>query len=291
MKAITRKLGQLGVATGTVAAGLVGMASMALAADPVKWQLGLSEPVDPAAVDQIWFHDDILMPLITAISVFVLVLLIWVCIRFNSKANPTPSKTTHHVLLEVAWTMLPILILAALAFPSLRLLYKSDDVSEADMTIKIIGHQWYWEYEYPDDGGFAFDSFIEARTFEEAEEKGVKRLMDVDNAMVVPTGKNVRLVMTSADVIHNWAVSELGVRMDTVPGRLNEEGFIIPEGKEGIYYGFCSELCGKDHAFMPIAVKAVTQAEYAQWVKQAQAEYAALDINNEQPASKLAELD
>ncbi|MDX1739462.1 MAG: cytochrome c oxidase subunit II transmembrane domain-containing protein, partial [Alphaproteobacteria bacterium] len=212
MKAIMRMVVRLGAVTGGLYAALMAVTGLALAADPVDYQLGLSEPVDPAAIDQVWFHNDILMPLITAISVFVLILLIVVCVKFNEKANPKPSKTTHHVLLEIAWTMVPILILAALAFPSLRLLYKSDDISDADMTIKVIGHQWYWSYEYPDDGGFAFDSYLLARTFEEAEKLGVKRLMDVDNPMVVPTGKNIRLVLTSADVIHNWAVSEFGVR-------------------------------------------------------------------------------
>lgn len=289
MEAITRFATGICVKAVLLLGTLMTMAGVANAADPQPYQLGLAEAIDPAAMDQVWFHDDILMPLITVISVFVLVLLIVVVVKFNAKSNPTPSKTTHHVLLEIVWTMAPILILAALAFPSLRLLYKSDDISQADMTIKIIGHQWYWEYEYPDDGGFAFDSFLITKDFDEAKELGVKRLMDVDNQMVVPTGKHIRLIMTSADVIHNWAVSELGVRMDTVPGRLNEEGFIIPEGNEGVYYGFCSELCGKDHAYMPIAVRAVTQAEYDAWVKKAQDEYAALEIN-EQPV-KLAALN
>ncbi len=289
MEAITRFATRLGAMTAMLSTAIFAVAGMAQAADPVDYQLGLSKAIDPAAMDQVWFHDDILMPLITVITVFVLILLIVVVWKFRESKNPTPSKTTHHVLLEIVWTMAPILILAALAFPSLRLLYKSDDISQAEMTIKIIGHQWYWEYEYPDDGGFAFDSFLVTRDFEEAKTLGVKRLMDVDNQMVVPTGKHIRLILTSADVIHNWAVSELGVRMDTVPGRLNEEGFIIPEGKEGVYYGFCSELCGKDHAYMPIAVRAVTQADYDAWVKKAQEEFASLEIN-EQPV-KLAALN
>lgn len=272
-----------------LAAAFLGLSQVsAFAADPQNYQLGLSTPVSPDAVDQIWFHNDLLLPIITIITIFVLILLVYTCWRFSEKRNPTPSKTTHNSLLEVAWTLIPVLILVAIAPFSLRLLYQSDDTSAAEMNIKIIGHQWYWSYEYPDHGDIAFDSLIMARTHEEAEEMGVKRLMDVDQPMVIPTGTEIRLLMTSGDVIHNWAVSEFGIRVDTVPGRLNEESFMVPEGKEGIYYGFCSELCGIDHAFMPIAVKAVSKEDFAKWVEKAKEEFASNDVV--EPTYKVAGL-
>jgi len=256
----------------------LGLTSIAArAADPVNWQLGLSDPVSPVALEQIWFHDNLLMPIIIAVTVLVTVLMAYTCWRFSAKRNPVASKTTHHALLEVAWTLVPILILVGISFPSLRLLYMSDDTTDAEMTLKVTGHQWYWEYAYPDHGDFSFEAFMVP---EDELQEGQKRLMDTDVPVVVPTGTNIRLLLTSGDVIHNWAVSELGVRLDAVPGRLNQAPFMIPEGKEGVYYGFCSELCGKDHAYMPIMVKAVTKAEFEAWVTYAQEEFASNDNNS-----------
>lgn len=263
-------------------AAALGLTSVAArAADPVNWQLGLSDPVTPVAAEQIWFHNQLLMPIITIVTVFVTVLLIYTCWRFSEKRNPVPSKTTHHALLEVAWTLIPILILVGISFPSLRLLYMSDDATDAEMTLKVTGHQWYWEYAYPDHGDFSFEAFMVP---EDELVEGQKRLMDTDMPVVIPTGTKIRMLITSGDVLHNWSLSEFGVRIDAVPGRLNQAPFMVPEGNEGTYYGFCSELCGKDHAYMPIMVKAVSKAEFEEWVKMAQEEFASND-NNSAPSS------
>ena len=281
------------VAAFSALAGLAAGTGEALAAKAEPWQLGLPEPVTPIAEQMAAFHDYWLLPIIAAITVFVLALLLITCFRFRESANPTPSKRTHNSLLEVLWTGIPVLILVVLAFPSLKLLYATDDVADSDMTLKIVGHQWYWEYQYLDEN-FGFDAFLAARTHEEAQEKGVERLMMTDNLVVIPSGIKIRLQMTSADVLHNWSLSDFGVRMDTVPGRLNETWTMVHEGKEGMYYGFCSELCGTDHAYMPIAVKVVTKSEYRDWVADAKQKYAALDPSleeksDETPATETAE--
>lgn len=264
----------------TAAAGAAPVAMIgggqALAAKPQPWQLSLPDPVTPIAEQMQVFHDYWLLPIITVITVFVLALLLYTCWRFRESANPTPSKRTHNSVLEVLWTGIPVIILVVLAFPSLSLLYATDDVTDADMTLKIVGHQWYWEYQYVDEN-FKFDAFLAARTKEEAEEMGVDRLMTTDNLVVLPSDTKIRLQMTSADVLHNWSLSDFGVRADTVPGRLNESWTLIREGEEGMYYGFCSELCGTDHAYMPIAVKVVTKDEYQQWLGEAKEQFAAID--------------
>lgn len=251
--------------------GAVATAGQALAAKAEPWQLGMPEPVTPLARQMVDFHNLWLMPLITIITIFVLVLLIYVCFRFRESANPTPSRTSHHVGLEIAWTAVPALILAVLAVPSLALLYETDRIEDSEMTIKIVGHQWYWEYQYPDHGNFTMSAYVAARTHEEAEELGVERLMATDEVPVLPADTKIRFIMTSADVLHNWSLSDFGVRMDTVPGRLNEAWTLVE--KPGTYYGFCSELCGIDHAFMPIQVKVVPKEEFAAWVAQAQETY------------------
>ena len=256
-----------------LAAGWLALVSTpALAAEPKPWQLNLPHPASPVAELAYDFHT-LLLWLITIITLFVLGLLIYVCVRFRESANPTPSRTTHNSLLEVLWTGIPVLILVAIVFPSMKLLYASDRVEDADMTLKIIGNQWYWSYEYPDHGNFTFDAYIAARTEEEAKELGVARLMDTDNMVVLPVDTKIRLIMTSNDVLHNWSISDFGVRLDTVPGRLNETW--MQATREGTFYGFCSELCGIDHAFMPIAVKIVSKAEFEKWVKEAQEKFAA----------------
>jgi cytochrome c oxidase subunit 2 len=251
-------------------AGVLGTAGRAVAKSE-PWQMGLPEPVTPLARQMAEFHDYWLMPLIIGITIFVLLLLVYVCFRFRESANPVPSKTTHNSMLEVLWTGIPVLILVVLAFPSLALLYESDRVEDADMTVKIIGHQWYWEYQYPDHGNFTMSAYIAARTHEEAEELGVQRLMSTDNVPVLPADTKIRFIMTSSDVLHNWSMSEFGVRMDTVPGRLNEAWTLVEV--PGTYYGFCSELCGIDHAFMPIEVKVVPKEEFEAWVEEAKEQY------------------
>ena len=210
----------------------------------------------------------------TAITVFVLGLMVYVMVRFNAKANPVPSKTSHNTLIEVVWTVIPILILLVIAVPSFRLLY-DQATPEADMTIKVTGYQWYWGYEYPDHSDIAFDALM----LEDDElQPGQPRLLTTDNAVVVPVDTTVRVLVTAADVIHNWAMPAFGVKMDAYPGRLNETWFRA--NKTGIYYGQCSELCGIRHSFMPIMVKVVEKEEFTAWVEQAKVEFASYDEAN-----------
>ena len=234
--------------------------------EPSAWQLNLQGSVTPV-MDAIHGLHKYLLVIITAITLFVLGLLIYVCVRFNAKANPTPSKTTHNTVLEVAWTVVPILILITIAIPSFRLIYFQREIPQADLTIKATGNQWYWSYEYPDQAGISFDSAM--LTDAEAAEKNLPRLLATDNEVVVPTGKIVRLIVTAGDVIHGWTIPSFGAKIDAIPGRLNEEWFKVE--KDGIYYGQCSELCGKDHAFMPIMVRAVPQADFDAWAAKAKA--------------------
>jgi cytochrome c oxidase subunit 2 len=236
-------------------------AALADVGQPSPWQLGLQDAASPVMVDITWFHDFLLW-IITGITAFVLILLLIVIVRFNARANPTPSRTTHNSLLEVAWTILPVVILAAIAIPSFRLLFVQLDVPKPDLTVKATGKQWYWSYNYPDNGNFEFDSLI-------VEDKDLKpgqpRLLTVDNEMVVPVNKVVHVLVTGADVIHSFAVPSFGVRIDAVPGRLNDTWFKATS--EGLFHGQCSELCGKDHAYMPITVRVVSDAEFAAWVE------------------------
>jgi cytochrome c oxidase subunit 2 len=196
-----------------------------------------------------------------------------ILVRFNRKRNPTPRKFSHNSLLEVVWTLVPVIILVAVAIPSFRLLYFMDRTSEAEMTIKAIGHQWYWSYEYPDLGeDITFDAFM---VQDDELSEGQIRLLATDESMVVPVETNIRLLVTADDVIHAWAIPSFGVKIDGVPGRINETWFRVDV--EGIYYGQCSELCGRDHAFMPIQVKAVSKEAYAEWAAYAQKEFAGDD--------------
>ncbi len=242
---------------------------------PNDYQLGFQDAATPNMVDIAWMHDDILLPIITVITVFVLALLLWVMIRFNAKANPTPSRTTHHTMVEVVWTVVPIMILVGIAIPSFKILYSQQSIPEADMTIKATGHQWYWSYEYPDHGGFAFDSLM---LQDEERSEDQPRLLAVDNAVVVPAGATVRVQVTADDVIHNWAMPAFGVKMDAIPGRLNETWFKVD--KPGIYYGMCSELCGSLHAFMPIEVRVLERADFDNWLENARVEFAATSEPN-----------
>jgi len=242
------------------------------ASEPTPWQMGLQPAASPTAAKIVELHD-ILLVIITLITIFVLGLMMYACVRFRESRNPTPSKTTHHALIEILWTVIPVVILIGIAVPSMKLLYFADRVEDGDMTLKVIGHQWYWEYQYPDHGNFTFDANMVAT----ADLKpGQKRLMDTDNPVVLPTGKKIRLLFASADVIHNWTISSFGVKIDTTPGRLNETWVQID--KAGTYYGFCSELCGVNHAYMPLMVKAVPPAEFEAWTKKAQKEFARVDV-------------
>ncbi|MGJ4948587.1 cytochrome c oxidase subunit II [Bradyrhizobium sp. HKCCYLS20291] len=230
---------------------------------PAPWEYKLQEAATPVMENITWFHG-LLLTIITIITLFVLALLVAVVVKFNARANPVPSRTTHHTLLEVAWTLIPVLILVTIAVPSFRLLFLELDVPNADLTIKATGKQWYWSYAYPDNGKFEFDSLM-------AQDKQ-PRLLAVDNEMVVPVNKVIRVQTTGADVIHSFAVPSFGIKIDAIPGRLNETWFKAT--KVGMYYGQCSELCGKDHAYMPIAVRVVSDQDFAAWIEDAKKKYA-----------------
>jgi cytochrome c oxidase subunit 2 len=235
---------------------------------PVDKGLGLQPPASAIKEQMIWFHNDLLMPIITIITLFVLGLLIWVMIRYNAKANPNPSKTTHNTLIEVVWTVVPILILIVIAIPSLKLLYYTDRAPEqTEMTVKVIGHQWYWEYVYPDHNGITFSAYMKKN---DELLPGEPRLLETDKRVVIPVDTFVKLQITAADVLHAWTVPAFGVKKDAVPGRLNEAWVKVNE--EGVYYGQCSELCGTDHAYMPIAVEVVSKDAFNSWVAKMQAD-------------------
>jgi len=245
---------------------------------PKDYQLTFQDAATPNMADITWFHNSFLFPIILVITLFVTALLIYVMIRFSAKNNPNPSKTTHNSLVEVIWTVVPVIILIVIAIPSFRILYTQQDVPiDADLTIKATGYQWYWGYEYPDNDGMYFDSL----PLEEDElTEGKLRLLSVDNPLVVPAGAVVRVQVTSSDVIHNWAVPSFGVKMDAIPGRLNETWFKVDN--PGIYYGMCSELCGVRHAFMPIEVHVMEEADYQAWLVSASEQFASKmkDSNN-----------
>ena len=235
------------------------------------WQLGFQPAVTPVKRGIEALHTYVTW-IAVIITVFVMILLGYICIRFREKANPVPSKTTHNTLIEVIWTVIPILILVSIAIPTLRLHFGTiHNLPKADVTLKITGNQWYWSYEYPDEG-IAFDSNMKKK--DELKE-GEPYLLAVDNPIVVPAHKKVRLQMTGADVIHSWTIPSFGVKNDTVPGKLSEAWFEAE--REGIYYGQCSELCGKFHGFMPIEVRVVSNKVYKQWLKHAKAKFAAND--------------
>jgi cytochrome c oxidase subunit II len=265
------------MSSGQMGRRLLGLtvAGMALAAggaafgqQPKPWEMTLQEAATPVMENIISFHN-LLLVIITVITLFVLALLVIVVVKFNAKTNPVPSRTTHNTLIEVAWTLIPVLILVAIAVPSFRLLFQQLDLPKADLTVKVTGKQWYWSYAYPDNGKFEFDSLMAADK--------QPRLLGVDNEMVVPVNKVIRVQTTGADVIHAFAVPSFGIKIDSIPGRLNETWFKAT--KVGMYYGQCSELCGKDHAFMPIAVRVVTDQEFASWVEAAKKKYATNPAN------------
>ena len=238
------------------------------AEQPQPWEIWHLAPATSIMETIYSFHTELL---VIAILIVVLVLgLLGFCIlRFNERANPQPSRTTHNTLIEVIWTAIPVMILVGIAIPSFKLLYAEDVIPKPDLTVKAVGHQWYWSYEYPDNGNFGFDATL-------VEDKNLKpgqpRLLTTDNHVVLPVGVNIRVITTSTDVIHSWAVPAFGVKIDSVPGRLNETWLKIE--RPGTYYGQCSELCGVNHGFMPIEIEAVTMARYKQWVEQAKKKFA-----------------
>jgi cytochrome c oxidase subunit 2 len=259
----------LGILSGSLLAAL-GFAGAALAQAqvpvigvPHDWQMGFSKPFTPL-MDQVeWLHD-LLLVIITLISLFVLGLLLYVMWKFHASRNPTATTTTHHTVLEILWTIAPIIILVAIAIPSFRLLYYGDKAQDAALTVKVTGHQWYWQYEYPDQGNFS----VASRMLPEAERAKSKpdqpRMLAVDNEMVIPANTVVRIIGTAADSMHGWTVWGFGIKKTVIPGRLNEGWIQVP--KEGIYFGQCSQICGMDHSYMPIAVKVVSKAEFDKWV-------------------------
>ena len=265
-----RHLAKLGASVAGLA-GALGAAGAALAQQPTDWEVDFQTALSPS-MERIVDFNLMVTIIIVIITAFVFGLMAWIVIRYNKKRNPVPSKTTHNTMLEVIWTVVPVIILLVIAVPSFRLLYFTDRVEEADMTLKAIGHQWYWSYEYPDHGDFTFDAIM----LEEDElEEGQPRLLATDEAVVLPVGAKIRLLTTADDVIHSWAIPAFGVKMDSVPGRVNETWFQI--NREGTYYGQCSELCGTLHGFMPIMIEAVSQEEFDAWVEFAREEYAAAD--------------
>ena len=258
----------MALAIGT-AAVLASRAALAGLGQPSPWQMGLQQSVSPVMDNVVWFHN-FLLYLITAIAVFVLILLLIVIVRFNARANPTPSKTTHNTLLEVMWTLVPVVILVSIAVPSFQLLFLQQTIPAADLTVKATGKQWYWTYGYPD-SKFEFDSTMLS---EKERKPDQPRLLAVDNDLVVPVNKVVRVLVTAdpTGVIHAFAVPSFGIKIDAIPGRLNETCFNAT--REGVYYGQCSELCGRDHAYMPIAVRVVSDSDYNAWHEKTKARYA-----------------
>jgi cytochrome c oxidase subunit II len=228
---------------------------------PKEWQLNLQTPVSPVAHMMYDFHTELLW-ITTIITLFVLGLLLVCIFRFNEKANPVPSKTTHNTLLEVVWTVVPIIILVIIAIPSYRLLFYMDRTTEAEMTLKVIGNQWFWGYEYVDQE-ISFDSLPRPES-EIDTAKGEHRLLEVDRHVVLPVDTNIRVLFTANDVIHAWTVPAFGIKLDNMPGRTNESWMRVE--KEGRYYGQCSELCGVDHSYMPIVVDIVSKEKFQEWV-------------------------
>ncbi len=278
-------------AVAAFAAWFAGPAGMALAEQATPWQTGFQAAASPVMHAINAFHN-LLLFIITTIVIFVTLLLFYVMVRFRASRNPTPSRTTHNTIVEVLWTVVPIMILVVIAIPSFRLLYVSDRIEVADMTLKVTGQQFSWTYEYLDEDGLTFDSNLACQELpsdgeDECAEAGKElwhtggkpalRLLDVDNPVVVPVDTNVRILVTADPdgVIHSWAMPAFGVKLDAVPGRINETWFRVDT--VGVYYGQCSELCGIRHAFMPLAVKVVSKADYEKWLVEAKKEFARTD--------------
>ena len=251
-------------------------ATEVLANQPKNWQLSFQDAASQSMREIVNFHDKLLLPIIIAISAFVLFLLVYACIRFSASRNPNPSKRTHNVAVEVLWTLIPCLILIVMAVPSFKILYKQDAIPKADVTVKAIGYQWYWGYEYPDEN-IIFESYMVA---DKDLKENQPRLLAVDNEVVVPVNKVIKVLITANDVLHAWALPSFGVKRDAVPGRINETWFKAE--KVGTYYGQCSELCGIKHAFMPITVRVVSEEDYQEWLIGAKEKFAKEPIEEDQ---------
>jgi len=269
-------------AIGAAVLALLGVAATAAYALPVPWQMGFQPSASPV-MDQIEsFHKELLY-IITAVCIFVAALIGYVIVKFRASVNPVPSKVHHNTILEVAWTLIPVIILVVIAIPSFKLLYYEAEIPTPDVHIRAIGKQWFWTYEYPGaDAGFTYDSL--GLSDADAKAKGEPRLLGVDNIVEVPINKVVEIETTGADVIHSWAIPQFGVKMDAVPGRLNHTWFKATE--MGTFYGECSELCGARHAYMPIEVKVVSDADYSTWLAASKKKFAALDEGNTRVAAK-----
>jgi cytochrome c oxidase subunit II len=251
--------------------GIAATAAIAWAEGPRPWQLGMQAPATPVKDRLSAFHDELLV-IIFLIALFVLGLLLYVILRFNQQRNPVPTRTSHNTVIEMLWTVIPVLILVIIAIPSFKLMYYMDRVPNPDMTIKVTGHQWYWSYDYPDQGDLTFDSNL----IPESDLKpGQKRLLDVDNPLVVPVDTVIRVYVTGTDVIHSWFVPSFGVQEYAIVGRLNESWMKVEH--PGVYYGQCNQICGVNHAFMPIKVEAVTKDEFQRWLEDAKKKYARRD--------------
>ena len=252
-------------------------------AEPLPWQLGLQPPSGGIAVMANDLHN-LLLIVITLISVFVLGLMIYVCVRFRASKNPNPTKTTHNSTLEILWTVIPVLILIVIAIPSFKLLYYLDKQREVDITIKVTGNQWYWNYEYIDEN-LGFDSYMIA---DEDLKPGQKRLLDVDNPLILPTGSNVKVLITGNDVMHSFFVASLAVQEYSFPGQVNEVWMEIPEG-EKTYYGQCNQICGINHSYMPVVVKTLDKENYKLWLSKAKKDFA-LSVNKDSKTIQLAQI-
>ncbi len=232
------------------------------------WQLSFQNPATELMQKVVSLHDMILI-VMTVVTLFVLFLLFYVSFRFSAKRNPVPSTTTHNTVIEVLWTAIPIVILVVIAIPSFKLLYEQEKSDSYDMTVKVIGHQWYWEYEYPDHGDFYFESYM---VQDDDLQEGDLRLLTVDNPLVIPANKNIQILISAGDVLHSWAVPSMGIKTDAVPGRLNETWVNVKE--PGTYRGQCSEICGSGHGFMPVVVKVLPEKEFVAWANEAKNNYA-----------------
>ncbi len=239
------------------------------ASAPYNWQMILQTPASPLMEDLHWLHNFLLV-IITSIVLIVVGLLGYVCIKFNAKANPVPAKFSHNALVEVIWTVIPVLLLIVMAVPSFRILRKVEKPPAAEMIVKVVGYQWYWHYIYPDHNNLAFDSYMltDAKL-----QQGQLRLLEVDNRVIIPENTHIKFIITAGDVIHSFAVPSLGIKTDAVPGKVNETWTIV--AKKGVYYGQCSELCGVNHGFMPIAIEVVSKEDFAKWLETAKAKFAA----------------
>ena len=269
MRLFTKPRAKQALAVLAVAAiGITAASAIAWAEGPRPWEIGMQPPATPVKEQLEKFHDELLV-IIFLIAGFVLGLLVWVIWRFNQRRHPVPTRTSHNTMVEMAWTVIPVVILVIIAIPSFKLMYYMDRVPNPDMTIKVTGHQWYWSYDYPDQGDLSFDSNL----IPESDLKpGQKRLLDVDNPLVVPVDTVIRVYVTGTDVIHSWFVPSFGVQEYAIVGRLNESWMKVEH--PGVYYGQCNQICGVNHAFMPIKVEAVTKDEFQRWLADAKKKFA-----------------